>query len=64
MFRLPKVAVDDVTLGESIYWDATAELATIDDGTGSNPLLGVAVEAAAASTGTVTVTVKVRLSAF
>jgi predicted RecA/RadA family phage recombinase len=60
VFTLSKVAIDIVTLGLAIYWDATAELATIDAGGGSNPQIGVAVEAAAGSTGTV----KVRLSAF
>lgn len=60
VFTLPKVAIDVVTLGAPVYWDAGAELATIDDATGANPKLGVATEAAAGSTGIV----KVRIASF
>ena len=60
VFELPKVAADAVTLGDAIFWDEAAELATIDDDTGSNPRLGVAVAAAATLTGTV----RIRLSGF
>lgn len=55
VFTLPKVAVDNVTLGAPLYWDATAKKVTIDDNTGANPKVGVAVAAAAASTTSVAV---------
>lgn len=60
VFKLSKVAVDVVTLGAPIYWDAGAELATINDNTGANAKLGVAVETADGSTGTV----KIRIASF
>ena len=60
VFELPKVAVDDMTLGATVYYDETAELVTIDDDTGGNPKLGTVVQAAGSSTGTV----RVRLSGF
>ena len=60
VFEIAKVAVDDVSLGAEIFWDASAELATTDDDSGSNTKLGIAAAAAGSSTGTV----KVRLSDF
>ncbi|MCO8146917.1 DUF2190 family protein [Rhodovulum tesquicola] len=60
VFRLPKVAADNITLGAAVYYDAGESLVTIDDAEGANVKLGVAVEAAAATTGSVAV----RLSAF
>lgn len=58
VFELPKVAIDDVALGDIIYWDDVTELATLT--ATNNTKLGVAVAAAGASTGTV----KVRMSGF
>lgn len=60
VWEIAKVAADDVSLGAPIYWDETAELATIDDDTGANPKLGVAVAAAGNGVGAV----NVRLSSF
>lgn len=60
VFRLPKVAADNITLGAAVFYDAGTGLATLDDDTGSNPKIGVALEAAAATTGSVAV----RLSWF
>lgn len=55
VFTLPKVAVDDVTLGAPLYWDAAAKKVTIDDDSGANNRVGAAVTAAAAATTTVSV---------
>lgn len=60
VFEIAKVAADDMALGDVIYWDASAELATIDDDSGANARLGVAVAAAGTGTGAV----NVRLSGF
>lgn len=60
VWELPKVAADAVTLGAPVYWDAAAELATIDDAEGDNPKLGLAIEAAGAGAAAV----RVRLSGF
>jgi len=46
VFTLPKVAADAVAAGDLLYWDATAGKATKAAGTGSKPLVGVAVKAA------------------
>lgn len=58
VFELPKVAIDDMALGDIIYWDDVAKLVTLTST--DNTKLGIAVAAAGASTGTV----KVRLSGF
>ena len=58
VFTLSKVATDDVALGDAIYWDSSAELATVT--ATDNDKIGVAVEAAGNGVGTV----KVRISAF
>ncbi|RWR12044.1 DUF2190 family protein [Paenirhodobacter populi] len=57
VWELPKVA-DAIILGEIVFWDATAKLATAT--ATDNIKLGVAVADAAASTATVTI----RLSGF
>jgi predicted RecA/RadA family phage recombinase len=56
VFELSKVATDAMALGDVIYWDASARLATLT--ATDNTKLGVAV--AAAGTGAV----RVRLSGF
>ena len=58
MFELPKVAADDFSVGEPIYWDSTPGIATVTSS--GNTALGVAVAAAAVDAATVTV----RLSGF
>lgn len=58
VWELAKVGADAFTLGAAVYWDDTAELATVTD-TG-NTKVGVAVAAAGAGTAAV----KVRLSGF
>lgn len=60
VWELPKVAADDVALGAAIYWDAAASLATIDDASGANAQVGVAVAAAIVNAANV----KLRLKAF
>lgn len=55
VFTLPKVAVDNVTLGAALYWDAAVKKVTVDDDEGANSKVGVAVAAAAASTTSVAV---------
>ena len=55
VFTLPKVAIDNVTLGAPLYWDATEKKVTLDDDEGANPKVGVSVAAAAASTTSVSV---------
>lgn len=58
VFEITKVAADDMALGDLIYWDDSAELATIT--ATDNTKLGVAVAAAGTGTGAV----NVRLSGF
>ncbi|BBU54061.1 hypothetical protein KU6B_03260 [Mameliella alba] len=58
VFELSKVAADAIDLGDVIYWDASAGLATIT--ATDNTKLGVAVAAAGTGTGAV----RVRLSGF
>ena len=58
VFRVAKVATDALAVGAAIYWDTGASLATNDDDSGSNPLLGHAFEAA----GNPSATVAVRLA--
>jgi len=53
VFMLPKVAAEDIAVGDLLYWNGTA--CTKTPGTGSKPLVGVAVKPAAAATGIVTV---------
>ena len=58
VWELAKVAADDVSLGDAIYWDASASLATTT--ATDNVELGVAVAAAGTGMGTVSV----RLASF
>lgn len=53
VWTLPKVAADDVSLGDALYWDDAQELVTITST--DNTRLGTAAAAAGASTGTVAV---------
>jgi len=54
VFTLPKVAAEDIAVGDLLYWTGTA--CTKTAGTGSKPLVGVAVRPA--SNGVTTVAVK------
>lgn len=56
VFTLPKVAADEIAVGDNVYWDAAAGKVTKTAGTGSKPLVGAAVRAA--GNGAVTVDVK------
>ncbi len=53
IYELPKVAADDVAVGDKLYWDAAQSKLTKTAGTGSKPLAGVAVKAAGAGAATV-----------
>jgi len=44
IFTLPKVTADNVAAGDLLYWNGTA--CTNTAGTGSKPLVGVAIKAA------------------
>ena len=47
VFALPKLAADNIAAGDLLYWNGTA--CTKVPGTGSRPLMGVAVKPAAAN---------------
>jgi len=53
VFEIPKVAADDIGVGDKLYWDAAQSKLTKAAGTGSKPLVGVAVKAAGAAVATV-----------
>ena len=53
VFEMPKVATDDVSVGEPLFWDDTAKLGMVD-GSG-NTRIGVAVSAAGNPSGSVRV---------
>ena len=53
VFTLPKVAADDIAVGDLLYWTGTA--CTKTAGTGSKPLVGVAIKPAAVNATTVIV---------
>jgi predicted RecA/RadA family phage recombinase len=53
VFTLPKVAADSIVPGDLLYWTGTA--CTKVPGTGSKPLVGVAIKPAAVNSTTVTV---------
>ena len=53
VFTLPKVAADNIGVGDLLYWTGTA--CTKTAGTGSKPLVGVATKAAAVNVTTVQV---------
>ncbi|WP_417809937.1 DUF2190 family protein [Thioclava sp.] len=55
VFNMAKVSTDELAVGDFVYWDDTAKLATSDDDTGANELIGLAVTAAANPSGTVNV---------
>lgn len=58
VWELAKVGADAFALGDAVYWDDTANLATVT--TTGNTKLGIAVAAAGAGVATV----KVRLGGF
>ncbi len=53
VYELPKVAADAIVAGDKLYWDAGQAKLTKTAGTGSKPLVGVAVKAAGAGAATV-----------
>ena len=55
VFAMPKVSTDVLAVGDAVFWDDTAKLATADDDTGNNAEIGLAVTAAANPSGTVNV---------
>jgi predicted RecA/RadA family phage recombinase len=52
VFTMAKLSTDELNVGDFVYWDDTAKLATSDDDTGANGLIGLAVTAAANPSGT------------
>ena len=55
VFTLPKAAADAIVAGDLVYWDAAAGKVTKTAGTGSKPLVGVAVRAAGSGVASVDV---------
>ncbi len=53
VFDLPKVATDDVAVGNLLYYASATSNLTKTAGTGSKPLVGVAVKAAGNGVATV-----------
>ncbi len=53
VFELPAKPTDEITVGDLLYWDAANSYLTKTAGTGSKPLVGVAVSAKAAAVTTV-----------
>ena len=53
VFEMPKASADNITAGALLYWDDTAQVLTLDNDTGGNPKVGVAVQAAGAGASTV-----------
>lgn len=55
VYDFPKAtgASSGITAGSKVYWDATGEVATTDDDTGANKLIGKVVTAAGDDDGTV-----------
>lgn len=53
VYELPKVAADDIAVGDLLYWDSAQSKLTRIPATGSKPLVGVAVKAAGAGATTV-----------
>jgi predicted RecA/RadA family phage recombinase len=49
VFDLPAKPTDEVAVGDLLYWDAANSYLTKTAGTGSKPLVGVAVSAKAAA---------------
>lgn len=46
VFDMPKPSTDVLAVGDPVYWDDAAGLATADDDTGNNPRIGLAVTVA------------------
>lgn len=46
VFTLPKVSTDAVTIGATLYFDSSAGVVTLDDDSGANARIGLAVTAA------------------
>ena len=46
VFTLPKTSTDAVAVGDLVYFDATNGVVTLDDASGANTLVGIAVTAA------------------
>ncbi|MBL8231029.1 MAG: DUF2190 family protein [Bryobacterales bacterium] len=46
VFTLPKVTSDVIAVGDKLYWDSGQSKLTKTAGTGSKPLVGIAVKAA------------------
>jgi predicted RecA/RadA family phage recombinase len=55
VFSMAKVSTDVLAVGDFVYWDDANTLATSDDNTGANELIGLAVTVAANPSGTVNV---------
>jgi predicted RecA/RadA family phage recombinase len=55
VFTMAKVSTDELAVGDFVYWDDTAKLATSDDDSGANEFIGLAVTVAANPSGTVNV---------
>ena len=55
VFDMAKVSTDELAVGDLIYWDDTNTLATSDDDSGANEVIGLAVSVAANPSGTVNV---------
>ena len=55
VFTMPKVSTDALAVGDAVYWDDTAKLATADDDTGNNVEIGLAVTVAGNPSGAVNV---------
>lgn len=55
VFTMPKVSTDVLAVGDAVFWDDTAKLATADDDTGNNVEIGLAVTAAGNPSGSVNV---------
>jgi predicted RecA/RadA family phage recombinase len=55
VWTLPKVSVDALSVGNVVFFDALAGLITIDDDSGANPAVGLAVAAAGNPSATVNV---------
>lgn len=47
VFEMTKEVTDVVAVGDPIYWDNAAKVVTVDDATGANAKIGVAVTDAA-----------------
>lgn len=55
VFTLPKTSTDAVAVGDLVYFDAANGVVTLDDDSGANALVGIAVTAAGNPSGQVNV---------